>query len=109
MSWIFLIIATALEVVWIVGLKMSKGFSVLTPSLITIILIIITFYFFSKSVIQLPIGTAYAIFAGIGAVGSALVGFFIFDEVFSLLKLFFLFLLVLGILGLKLSVTQEEG
>lgn len=109
MSWIFLIIAAALEVVWIVGLKMSKGFSVLTPSLITIILIIITFYFFSKSVIQLPIGTAYAIFAGIGAVGSALVGFFIFDEVFSLLKLFFLFLLVLGILGLKLSVTQEEG
>ncbi|WP_100407784.1 DMT family transporter [Bacillus solitudinis] len=109
MSWIFLIIAAILEVVWIAGLKMSKGFTILTPSVITIILIIITFYFFSKSVIRLPIGTAYAIFAGIGAVGSALLGFFMFGEIFNLLKLFFLSLLILGIIGLKMSVTNEEG
>lgn len=107
MSWLYLIIAGVFEVVWAAGLKYSNGFTRLYPSLITVIGMIISFYFLSLATKTLPIGTAYAIWTGIGALGSIIVGIILFKEPFSLLRVLFLLLILIGILGLKLTSTSH--
>jgi len=80
MAWVYLIIAGMLEVVWAVGLKYSHGFTRLYPSLITIIGMAISFYLLALAVKTVPIGTAYAVWTGIGALGAALLGILLLNE-----------------------------
>ncbi|MHC8522212.1 DMT family transporter [Rossellomorea sp. H39__3] len=97
-----------LEIGWATGLSLSEGFTRPVASTITAILILISFYFFSNSMKLLPIGTAYAVFTGIGAAGTAIVGMFILGDGVSMLKILFVALLIFGIIGLKLSDKEEK-
>ena len=103
MAWVYLIIAGTFEVVWAMGLKYSQGFTKLLPSLITIVGMIISFYFLSVATKTLPIGTAYAIWTGIGAFGSVVLGIVLFHEPSGILRIFFLCLILAGIIGLKVT------
>ena len=101
MSWIYLFIAGLFEIGWAIGLKYTAGFTKLWPSIITIIGMILSFYFLSNAVKSIPIGTAYAIWTGIGAVGTAILGILLFGESKEFVRLFFILLIVAGIVGLK--------
>ena len=109
MAWIYLVIAGVTEIVWAIGLKEAHGFTVLLPSIVTIIFIVISFFLFAKAMESIPIGTAYAIFTGIGAAGTAVVGILLFAEGAGAGKLFFLALLLVGIVGLKLADGKGEA
>lgn len=108
MAWIYLLIAGMTEVVWAIGLKEANGFTNLIPSIVTMFFIVVSFFLFAKAMETIPIGTAYAIFTGIGAVGTAIVGIIIFNEGAGVGKLFFLVILLIGLVGLKLADGQEE-
>ncbi len=101
MSWIYLFIAGLFEIGWAVGLKYTDGFTKLWPSVITIIGMILSFYFLSSAIKTIPIGTAYAIWTGIGAVGTAILGITLFGESKEFIRIFFIMLIVIGIVGLK--------
>lgn len=103
MSWIYLCLAGVLEVGWAIGLKYSNGFSRLWPSLITLVLMVASFAFLSMAMRHLPVGTAYAVWTGIGALGAALLGMILFAEPVTLLRLGSLALILAGITGLKLA------
>jgi quaternary ammonium compound-resistance protein SugE len=103
MAWVYLLIAGFFEVVWAVGLKYSQGFSRLWPSVATLIGMVASFYFLSKSLTSLPIGTAYAVWTGIGAAGTALFGMLFLGESRDLLRFFYIALIVVGAVGLKSS------
>lgn len=103
MSWLILVIAGLLEVVWAVGLKYTHGFSRLTPSIITIVAMILSMALLSWAMKTLPVGTAYAVWTGIGAVGAAITGILLLGESASLARILSLCLIVAGILGLKFS------
>ena len=90
MAWIYLLIAGMTEIIWAIGLKEAQGFSVLLPSIVTLVFIIVSFFLFAKAMETIPIGTAYAIFTGIGAAGTAIVGIVLFNEGAGVGKLFFL-------------------
>lgn len=105
MNWIYLIIAGILEIGWAIGLKYTEGWSKLYPSLITVVLMIASFQFLSMALKTLPIGTAYAIWTGIGAVGTAILGMIIFDEPSDLSRILCILLIVVGIVGLKLTAA----
>lgn len=102
MPWFHLIIAGLLEVAWAIGLKQTAGWTRLGPSLITAALMIASFFFLSLALRTLPLGTAYAIWTGIGAVGTALIGIFIFDEPRTAARLVCILLIISGVVGLKL-------
>ena len=102
MSWLYLFIAGLFEIGWAVGLKYTKGFTKLWPSVITIIGMVLSFYFLSNAVKSIPIGTAYAVWTGIGAVGTAILGIILFGESKEFIRVFFIFLIVIGIIGLKI-------
>lgn len=103
MAWIFLVVAGILEVVWAYFMKKSEGFSLLTPSVITIVTMIGSFVLLSIAMRSLPLGTAYAIWTGIGAVGAFLVGIFILGEAATFFRIASVMLIFAGIIGLKLS------
>ena len=103
MNWFYLVVAGILEIGWAIGLKYTEGWSKLYPSLITIALMIASFQFLSMALKTLPIGTAYAIWTGIGAVGTAILGMIIFDEPRDLSRILCILLIVVGIVGLKLT------
>ena len=103
MNWILLLIAGLLEVVWAVGLKYTAGFTKLVPSLVTFAAMGGSFYLLSVALRTLPLGTAYAVWVGIGAVGAAVAGMMLFDEAASPLKLLSVMLVVAGIVGLRLA------
>jgi quaternary ammonium compound-resistance protein SugE len=102
MSWIYLFIAGLFEIGWAVGLKYTEGFTKLWPSVVTIIGMILSFYFLATAVKSIPIGTAYAIWTGIGAVGTAILGIILFGESKEIIRIFFIILIVIGIVGLKI-------
>ena len=106
MNWIYLLIAGILEIGWAIGLKYTEGWSKLYPSLITVVLMIASFQFLSMALRTLPIGTAYAIWTGIGAVGTAILGMIVFDEPRDLSRILCISLIVAGIVGLKLTAAQ---
>ncbi|MHC5230728.1 quaternary ammonium compound efflux SMR transporter SugE [Brucella sp. LJL56] len=105
MAWIYLGLAGILEVVWAYFMKKSEGFSLLTPSAITIVTMIGSFILLSIAMRSLPLGTAYAIWTGIGAVGAFLVGIFILGEAATFFRVASVSLILVGIIGLKLSST----
>lgn len=103
MPWIILFIAGLLEVVWAIGLKYTHGFTRLTPSIITVSAMIVSIVLLSWAMRSLPVGTAYAVWTGIGAVGAAVTGILLLGESASLARIASLALIVAGIIGLKLS------
>ena len=103
MSWIVLLIAGLLEVVWAIGLKYTHGFTRLTPSIITIVAMIVSIAMLSWAMRTLPVGTAYAVWTGIGAIGTAILGIALLGESASLARVFSLGLILAGIIGLKLA------
>ena len=103
MNWIMLVVAGLLEVVWSVGLKYTEGFTRPWPSVVTVAAMIASITLLGIAMKELPVGTAYAVWVGIGAVGAAVMGIWLFGESASLPKLASLGLIVAGIVGLKLS------
>lgn len=106
MSWGLLFIAGILEVGWAVGMKFSHGFSKLYPSIFTLLAMIASFVCLAFSMRTLPLGTAYAVWTGIGTIGAATIGMIAFGESASPLRILCLALIVIGILGLKLLATE---
>ncbi len=103
MAWIFLFIAGIFEVAWATFLKLSDGFSKAGFSIATVIGMLISFFFLSQATKVLPMGTAYAIWTGIGAIGATIVGVLIFNESMTLARGCFLLMLIVGIIGLKFT------
>lgn len=103
MPWIYLFIAGLLEVAWAIGLKYTDGFKKPAASVITIILMIASFYVLSLAIKSLPIGTGYAVWTGIGALGTAILGMILFNEPATLSRMMFLGLIIAGIAGLKVT------
>ena len=102
MAWMFLVVAGLLEMVWAVGLKYTEGFTKLYPSLLTVSAMIFSFIFLSLALKEIPMGTAYAVWVGIGAVGVALFGIVYLHESAEIMRIVCLGLIVAGIIGLKL-------
>jgi quaternary ammonium compound-resistance protein SugE len=109
MAWIYLLIAGFLEVGWAYGLQQSEGFTQVWPSLITLVLLACSFMLFAKAMANIEIGTAYAVFTGIGTAGTVLVGIVVMNEPVNMLRLFFVALLIGGIIGLKVVSKDEPG
>ncbi len=107
MAWIILFIAGLLEVTWAVGLKFTQGWTKLWPSVITVIAMSLSVYLLSLAVKNLPVGTAYAVWTGIGAVGAAVIGMLFLGEPRSAARLVCLALIVAGIVGLRLVSGGE--
>jgi quaternary ammonium compound-resistance protein SugE len=102
MAWVYLLIAGLLEVAWAIGLKYTEGFTRLVPSLWTVAAMALSLAFLGLALKTLPVGTAYAVWTGIGAFGTALLGIYLFGEPATVLRLACLALIVAGIVGLKL-------
>ncbi|WP_437285226.1 quaternary ammonium compound efflux SMR transporter SugE [Sorangium sp. So ce406] len=103
MSWLVLLLAGLLEVCWAIGLKYTQGFTRPLPTVLTVTAIIASLYLLETASRTLPIGTAYAVWVGVGALGAAIAGIILFGEPATPARLGFLALLVVSILGLKLS------
>lgn len=101
MAWTYLIMAGLLEVGWSIGLRYTDGFTRLLPSVLTVLAICASVYLVSLAARTLPIGTAYAVWVGIGAVGAATIGIIVLQESTALPRLFCLALIVAGVVGLK--------
>lgn len=104
-AWILLIVSGILDVCWAISVKMADGYSRLAWSILSFVLLAAFIYALGRALQVLPIGTAYAVWTGIGAVGSILVGIVIFREPATFLRLFWIAVTLSGIVGLKLSST----
>ena len=102
MAWFYLLIAGLFEIGWAIGLKYSEGFSKAIPTALTIVGMIASFYFLAQALKAIPVGTAYAVWTGIGACGTALCGIALFGESAAPLRLFCLAMIVAGLIGLKM-------
>jgi quaternary ammonium compound-resistance protein SugE len=102
MAWINLMIAGLFEVSWAIGLKYTDGLTKPLPSVFTIVAMILSFYFLALAVKHLPLGSSYAIWTGIGTVGTAILGIILFKEPASVLRFLCIGLILSGITGLKL-------
>lgn len=103
MNWIYLITAGILEIGWAIGLKYTEGWSKVLPSVLTLAMMIASFYFLSLALRTLPIGTAYAVWTGIGIVGASVLGMFVFNEPPEFVRILCILLIIGGIAGLKLT------
>src|SRR5688572_15937832 len=109
MAWVILVLAGLLEIVWALGLKYTHGFTRPLPTLITIAAIVVSMALLGSAAKTLPIGTAYAVWVGIGAAGTALGGMLLFGEPASPSRLLLLGLLITSIAGLKLTSGAASG
>jgi quaternary ammonium compound-resistance protein SugE len=103
MAWFYLIIAGLFETAWAVALKYSEGFTKLWPSVVTIIAMAISIYLLAISLKTLPLGTAYTVWTGIGAIGTVIYGIMVFGESKDLLKMLFVIMIIGGIVGLRIT------
>jgi quaternary ammonium compound-resistance protein SugE len=101
MAWTYLFIAGLFEIGWAIGLKYTDGFSRLVPSLLTVASMVISLGLLGLALKTLPVGTAYAIWTGVGTVGTAILGIYLFDEPATAMRLGCITLIVVGIIGLK--------
>lgn len=102
MAWVYLAVAGLLEVVWAIGLKYTEGFTKLGPTAITVTAMVASVVLLGIALRELPVGTGYAIWTGIGTIGTALLGIMLFHEPATALRLASIGLIVAGIVGLKL-------
>ena len=102
MHWMYLLIAGIFEISWAVGLKFSHGFSQIIPSIITVVCMSLSFYFLALALKNLPLGTAYAIWTGIGTIGTVIFGILLFKEPVTAMRIVCIALIISGITGLKL-------
>jgi quaternary ammonium compound-resistance protein SugE len=102
MPWLYLLLAGLLEVGWAIGLKYTNGFTRLWPSVSTIAAMIVSFFFLSLALKTIPVGTGYAVWTGIGAVGTAILGMVLLGEPRAVGRILCLVLIIAGIVGLKL-------
>ncbi len=102
MEWINLLIAGIFEISWAIGMKYTHGFTLPIPSILTVIGMVLSFYFLALALKQLPLGTAYAVWTGIGTIGTVILGIILFKEPVSVMRIFCILLIVSGITGLKL-------
>nr|WP_321318357.1 quaternary ammonium compound efflux SMR transporter SugE [Labilibaculum sp.] len=105
-AWVYLIIAGLFEAVWAIGLKYAEGFTKFWPSVITIVAMAISLYFLALAIKTLPLGTAYAVWTGIGAFSTAILGIVLFSEPIHFSRIFFLLLLMVSIIGLKFTAAN---
>ena len=106
MNWVILVIAGLFEIAWAIGLKYTVGFSRLWPSVATILAMLLSVGLLGMAMKSLPIGTAYAVWVGVGAIGTALFGIVLFGEPASAARLLSLALILAGVVGLKLSTDN---
>jgi quaternary ammonium compound-resistance protein SugE len=102
-AWFFLLLAGFFEICFTIALKFSQGFTRLIPSIITVIFIVLSFFSVGQAMKTIPIGTAYAVWAGIGAAGTVLCGIIFFGDSCGVIRLLSIFLIVIGIIGLKIA------
>lgn len=102
-SWLIVVIAGLMETGWALGLKYSEGFTRFWPSVVTIVLALGSFYLLSVAMKSLPVGTAYAVWVGIGAVGTAIAAVFLFNEPVNLMRVLGVLLILAGIAALKFA------
>ena len=105
-AWIMLAAAGLFEIVWAIGLKYSDGFTKTVPTTITLAAMGVSMWLLAQAARDLPIGTAYAIWTGIGAVGAAILGIILFQESANLVRIGCIVLIVVGIVGLKLATPS---
>ncbi|MGQ3887947.1 DMT family transporter [Legionella sp. CNM-1927-20] len=103
MAWIYLLLAGLLEIIWSYLMKQSAGFTKLIPSIVTVVTMVASFVLLSLSMKTLPLGTAYTVWTGIGAVGAFLIGILILGEPTNLLRIIAAIFIVVGLLMMKLS------
>lgn len=103
MPWLFLTLAGLLEIVWAVGIKYTDGFTRLLPSVVTVAAMGLSFWLLAKSIQTIPIGTAYAVWVGIGASGVAVAGMIFFKEPADMLRIGCIALILAGVIGLKMT------
>jgi len=106
LAWFILFIAGLFETAWAIGLKYSQGFTKLWPSVGTVIAMLASFLLLSRSLRELPIGTAYAVWTGIGAVGTVILGIILFQEPKDFSRIIFIGLIIIGIIGLQYSSSH---
>jgi quaternary ammonium compound-resistance protein SugE len=109
LAWVLLLLAGVLEIVWSVSMKASDGFTRHHFTAITLVAAALSFWLLGLALRQLPVGTAYAVWTGVGAVGAAVLGIALFGESPSLLRIGCIALIVLGILGLKFLGGESAG
>ena len=102
-SWVVLIIAGLFEVCWAIGLKYTDGFTKLYPSIFTLVTLALSMFLLAKASQTLPIGTAYGVWVGVGALGAAILGIVLFKESATPARIFFIALMLISIIGLKLT------
>lgn len=107
MAWIFLSIAGVFEIAWAVGIKYTQGFTRLWPSVWTVAAMVVSFYFLARSLKTIPVGTGYAVWTGIGAAGTAIIGMILLGESRDLPRIFCVALIIAGVIGLK--ITSESS
>ncbi len=103
MHWIYLLTAGFFEIAWAIGLKLSHGFTNLTASILTILGMIASFYFLALALKNIPLGTAYAVWTGIGTIGTVILGIILFKEPVTAARIICIALITTGIAGLKLT------
>lgn len=105
MAWLYVLFAAIVEVFWVIGLKYSDS---LLEWIGTIVVIILSFYFVIKACEKLPAGTVYAVFTGSGAAAIVLLDFILFGAAFSIAKVFFIGLIILGVIGIKMTTPKDK-
>ena len=102
MAWMYLIVAGIFEIGWAIGLKYTQGFTRVLPSIATVGAMIVSFALLSRALKTIPVGTAYAVWTGIGATGTAILGMVLFGESRDVLRTFCILLIIAGVVGLKI-------
>ena len=108
MAWMYLVVAGLLEVGWAIGLKHTQGFSRLWPSVMTVSAMIASFVLLAQALKTIPVGTGYAVWTGIGAAGTALIGMAFLGESREVLRILCIVLIVAGVVGLKFASTEAH-
>ena len=103
MAWVYLVIAGLFEITWAIGLKYADGFTRLVPSVVTVVGMIVSVVLLGLALRELPVGTGYAVWTGIGTVGAAVLGMILFNEPATAIRLGCIALIVVGIIGLKFA------